>query len=202
MDILPRVKAVSAARTPWTVNVTWADGGEDRIDLTGLIHRSRHFCVFLDRPAAFRKVSVAPFGAGIEWENGLDYGADTLKMLADEQRPVTGADLSAFEADLKLSTAETAALLGVAARTVRAYRRAKRLPQSVAIAVRTIRASQTVLAAHYRPVGQRGRGRPRKDTHSARDKPRSVAAVLKRMPKPPRVEKRRAIELPLRRGDR
>ena len=100
---------------------------------------------------------------GIEWENGLDYGADTLKMMADERRPVSGADLVAFESDLNLSTSETAALLGLAERTVRAYRRAERLPQSIAIAIRTIRASNTVLAAHYRPVGQRRRGRPRKE---------------------------------------
>jgi len=163
MDTLPRVRSVSTARAPWTVNVTWADGGKDQVDLTGLIHRSRHFRVFLSEPAAFRRLSVAPFGAGIEWANGLDYGADTLKMVAEEQRPVSGADLLAFESDLNLSTSETAALLGLAERTVRSYRRAKRLPQSVAIAIRTIRASKTVLAAHYRPVGQRRRGRPKKE---------------------------------------
>jgi hypothetical protein len=162
-DKLPRIKSVSAGRVPWTLNVGWANGKKDRVDLTGLIHRSRHFRVFLDDPATFRKVRVVHFGGGIEWENGLDYGADTLKMLADEQRPVSGADLVAFEAELHLGTAETAALLGLAERTVRAYRKADRLPQSVAIALRTMRASNTVLAAHYRPVGHRARGRPRKD---------------------------------------
>jgi len=111
-------------------------------------------------------VRVADFGGGIEWENGLDYGADTLKVMAGEQRPMSGADLAAFESELDLSTAETAALLGLAERTVRAYRKAKRLPQSVAIAMRTIRASNTVLAAHYRPVGHRARGRPRKEAPS------------------------------------
>src|SRR5262245_27535449 len=164
VDTLPRLRSVSAARAPWTLNVVWADGARGRIDLTGLVHRSRHFRVFLDNPGAFRKVRVADFGGGVAWENGLDYGADTLKMLADEQRPVSGADLVAFESEFDLSTAETAVLLGLAERTVRAYRRAKRLPQSVAIALRTMRASNTVLAAHYRPVGQRARGRPRKET--------------------------------------
>lgn len=162
MDTLPRVKAVSPVRSPWTLSVTWADGTKDRVDLTGLIHRSRHFRVFLDNPVAFRKVRLLPFGGGIEWQNGLDYGADTLKMMADEQRPVSGRDLVAFESQLQLSTAETAALLGLAERTVRAYRTAKRLPHSVAIAIRTIRASNTVLAAHYRPVGHPARGRPKK----------------------------------------
>jgi len=46
MDALPRVKAVGAARAPWTINVTWNDGSKDRVDLTGLIHRSTHFGVF------------------------------------------------------------------------------------------------------------------------------------------------------------
>jgi|SRR5579863_948792 len=164
IDSLPRVKSVRAIRgTPWTLRVTWGDGMKDQVDLTGLIHRSRHFRIFLDQPAAFRKVRVADFGGGIEWENGLDYGADTLRMMTEEQRPVSGADLAAFETELHLSTAETAALLDLAERTVRAYRRAKRLPQSIAIAIRALRASNTVLAAHYRPAGHRGRGRPRRE---------------------------------------
>jgi hypothetical protein len=161
-DTLPRIKSVSATRAPWTLRVIWADRTKDRIDLTGLVHRSRHFRIFLDQPSAFRKIHVADFGGGIEWENGLDYAADTLKVMADEQRPVSGANLAMFESELNLSTAETAALLGLAERTVRAYRRAKRLPQSVAIAIRTISASNTVLAAHYRPAGHRARGRPKK----------------------------------------
>jgi hypothetical protein len=152
----------SAAHAPWTLNVTWADGTKERVDLTGLVHRSRHFRVFLGHTAAFRKVRVSHYGAGIEWDNGLDYGADTLKLMADEQRPVSGRDLVAFESELDLTTAETASLLGLAERTVRAYRTAKRLPHSVAIAIRTIRASNTVLAAHYRPVGHLARGRPKK----------------------------------------
>lgn len=167
MDALPRVKAVAAARAPFTLNIAWADGAKDRVDLTGLVHRSRHFRVFLDEPSAFRKVQVADFGGGIAWENGLDYGADTLRMLAEEQRPMSGADLVEFESDLQLTTAETAALLGLAVRTVRAYRAAKCLPQSVAIAIRTLRASNTVLAAHYRPAGRFGRGRPKKAGSSA-----------------------------------
>ena len=76
---------------------------------------------------------------------------------------MSGADLVAFESERNLSTAETAVLLGLAERTVRGYRAADRLPQAVAIAIRTIRASNTVLAAHYRPVGHRVRGRPKKE---------------------------------------
>ena len=83
---LPRVQAVSVAEgAPWTLNVIWANGEKSRVDLAGLVHRSRHFRVFLDEPDAFSKVGVTEWGSGIEWENGLDYGADTLKIMADEQ---------------------------------------------------------------------------------------------------------------------
>jgi hypothetical protein len=83
---LPRVQSASAAKAPWTLNVVWADGEKSRVDLTGLIHRSRHFRAFLDDPAGFRRVGVTEWGSGIEWENGLDYSADTLRIVADEQR--------------------------------------------------------------------------------------------------------------------
>ena len=159
---LPRVQSVNAAKAPWTLDIVWADGGKSRVDLTGLIHRSRHFRAFLDDPPGFRKVSVTEWGSGVEWENGLDYSADTLKMMADEQRPVTGSDLAEFETEHHLSTAETANLLGLAERTVRNYRAATKLPQAVAIAIRAFEASNTMLAAHYRPAGQTGVGRPKR----------------------------------------
>jgi hypothetical protein len=82
-------------------------------------------------------------------------------MMADEQRPVTGSDLRAFETEHDLSTAETAKMLGLAERTVRSYRTAAKLPQYVAIAIRALEASETVLVAHYRPAGQTGVGRPK-----------------------------------------
>lgn len=56
--------------------------------------------------------------------------------MADEQRRMTGADLVACESESNLSTAETANLLGIAARTVRSYRGADALPQAIAMALR------------------------------------------------------------------
>lgn len=161
MEETVRVKAVAAGKKPFSLVVVWSDGSKSAVDLTGLIHRSRHFRVFIDDPAAFRKVAVANFGSGIGWANGLDYAADTLRVLATEQRPLSGEDLVAFQSRHDLNTAETANLLRVAERTVRAYRTATELPAPVAIALRRMDSNPTVLAAHYRPVGQRKRGRPK-----------------------------------------
>jgi hypothetical protein len=162
MDDLPRVKTVSPTKAPFTLNVTWSDGSKSVADLTGLVHRSRHFGVFGNDPTAFRKVRVIAHGSGIGWENGLDYAATTLKMLADEQKPLNGKYLTGFQARHGLNAAETALVLHVAERTLRAYRASEELPAPIAISLRRMDSDPTIIAAHYRPIKRRERGRPKK----------------------------------------
>lgn len=161
MEPTARVKAVSAARKPLSLNVTWDGGEKSVIDLTGLVYRSRHFRVFLDDAAAFKKVKVVDFGSGIGWENGLDYAADTLKLLANEQKPLGGDFLVGFQFRHNLNTAEIANLLRIAERTVRAYRSTVELPAPIAFSLRRMDGDPTVFAAHYRPIERRKRGRPK-----------------------------------------
>ena len=160
---LPRVRKVEAPkRYPLALDVTWDDGTKSRIDMTGLVHSSRHFKVFADDITAFEHVKPVGYGSGIGWANGLDYSAVTLKTLANEQQALRGKDLTDFEKKFALNTAETAALLHVAERTVRAYRAAEALPETVAMALRSFASDPTIFAAHYRPVTRRERGRPAK----------------------------------------
>lgn len=160
-DLLSRVKAVEAAKAPLSLRITWGDGTRSDVDLTGLIHSSRHFAVFSRDTAAFRRVKPVSYGSGIGWDNGLDYSAATLRTLAEQQRALSGKDLTAFESRHGLNTAETAMLLHVAERTVRAYRGLKTLPEPIAIALRAFDGDPTVFAAHYRPISRRQRGRPK-----------------------------------------
>jgi hypothetical protein len=116
----------------------------------------------MEDAAAFRRVKPVAYGTGIGWENGLDYSATTLKTLADEQRTLSGDDLVAFEDKFDLNTAETASLLHIAERTVRSYRAALVLPETIAMALRAFESDPTIFAAHFRPIARRERGRPRK----------------------------------------
>ena len=167
MEELRRIKSVSAVRNrPYVLNIVWKDAGVDRVDLTGVVHRLKAFTPLRD-PAAFRKVRVIADGLGIGWKGGLDYAARSLRLLADEQRSLTGADLVAFERAAGLSTAETAEVLDVAPRTIVSYRRSPRLPRAIASMLRSMRNDPAVLAAHYRPIERRPRGRPRKEPLSA-----------------------------------
>ncbi|MEI9990898.1 MAG: hypothetical protein WDM86_12735 [Rhizomicrobium sp.] len=158
----PRVKAVEAAKEKLSLRVTWDDGTKSRVDLTGLVHSSRHFAGFAEDQAAFRRVRPVGYGSGIGWDNGLDYSAATLRTLAEQQRPLSGRELAAFERKHGLNTAETAAMLDVAERTIRSYREADVLPEPIAVTLRALDGDPTVFAAHYRPVARRKRGRPRK----------------------------------------
>jgi hypothetical protein len=162
MSKLPRVKAVQAAKTPLSLDVRWDDGTSSKVDMTGLVHSSRHFNVFAEDAAAFRRVKPVAYGSGIGWANGLDYSAETLRTLAEQQRTLSGKDLVAFETKHSLNGAETAAMLDIAERTLRNYRQADVLPESLAMALRALDGDATVFAAHYRPVARRERGRPKK----------------------------------------
>ncbi len=167
MEELRRLKSVSAVRgKPYVLRVSWRDGSANIVDLTGVVHRLKAFAPLRD-PAAFRKASVIAEGFGIGWQGGLDYAARSLWLLADEQRSLSGADLVEFERSAGLTTAETAKILDVAPRTIVSYRRSPRLPRPVASMLRSMRNEPTVLAAHYRPMRSRPRGRPRKDASRA-----------------------------------
>jgi hypothetical protein len=159
VDKLPRIKSVKAGKD-WTLQVTWDDGSRDRVDLTGLVTRSRHFRAFLDDPAVFGEVQVAHYGSALAWPNGLDYGADTLKVMAEEQRAFSGEDLTRFAKDYQLNAAELALLLDVTERTIRKYRGLARLPNAIALALRAFRSNRTIFDAHYRPIVRRPPGRP------------------------------------------
>jgi Protein of unknown function (DUF2442) len=162
VDSLPGVKSVTAGKKGWALDVVWSDNRKTRVDLTGLVHRSKHFHVFVDNPKAFQNVATVNFGSGIGWENGLDCSAATLRTLAEEQRPMKGKDLTAFEQKYDLNSAEVAALLQIAERTVRAYKAADVLPTTIAMSLRSLDADPARFAAHFRPIERRDRGRPRK----------------------------------------
>ena len=85
-DFLPRIKHAWGDRGPYCLIVEWDNGEISKIDFSELLLRSQHLCQFANDHYAFARVRPNEFGTGIEWDNGLDYSARALKMLADEQK--------------------------------------------------------------------------------------------------------------------
>jgi hypothetical protein len=126
------------------------------VDLTGLFSRSRHFAPLLKDEAAFSAVAVIENGLGLEWPiatkwGRLDVSAATVRRIAVEQQPMSGAEFAAWRRELGLSLIESAKLLGLGRRTVMGYLKRDELPQVVAIACRALARDKHLLAAHYVP---------------------------------------------------
>jgi len=133
------------------------DRREYTLDLTGLIARSRNFAPLMDDAETFAKAEIVEDGLGVAWPvatkwGRLDVAASTLRRIAEEQRPMTGADFAEWRTTLRLSLTETAKLLGLSRRTIMGYLKKNEVPPVVAIACRAVAHDKHLLAAHYVPA--------------------------------------------------
>ena len=96
---------VSSGRT---LQVRFAkDRREYELDLTGLIARSRHFAPLIGDTETFAKAAIIEGGLGVAWPvptkwGPLDVSATTLRRIAEEQQPMTGADFAKWRKSLGL----------------------------------------------------------------------------------------------------
>src|SRR6266852_8548571 len=133
------------------------DRREHELDLTGLFARSKHFLPLMKDGKTFSKAAIVEDGLGVAWPvetewGRLDLSASTLRRIAEEQQPMTGADFAEWRRSLGLSLTEAAKLLGVGRRTITGYLKKDELPRVVAIACRALARDQHLLAAHYVPA--------------------------------------------------
>jgi hypothetical protein len=138
--------------------VRFAGDRRDReLDMTGLIARSAHFAPLMDDAETFAKAAIVEDGLGVAWPvqtkwGRLDVSASTLRRIAEEQQPMTGADFAQWRTTLGLSLTEAATLLGIGRRTIMGYMKKDELPSVVAIACRALARDKHLLAAHYVPA--------------------------------------------------
>ena len=127
------------------------------LDLTGLIARSRHFAPLMEDAESFARIDIIDDGLGVAWPletkwGRLDLSGSTLRRIAEEQLPMSGADFAKWRKSLGLSLTEAAKLLGVGRRTIMGYLKKNELPPVVAIACRALARDKLVFAAHYVPA--------------------------------------------------
>lgn len=138
---IPPIASVAADRKPLTLRVTWQNGEESRVDVSGLIDTFRVFKPLRRSQVLFRTVRVGEHGTDIVWSDEIDMAADTLWRLAQEQ---SGATMSqaAFKnwRKRKAYTLDAAAMaLGLSRRMVAYYEEgSKPIPRVVALATRAL----------------------------------------------------------------
>lgn len=96
---IPMVTKVRPARDR-TLRVRFAgDRCEYVLDLTGLIARSKHFAPLMEDADMFAGIDIVDDGIAVAWPlqtkwSRLDLSGSTLRRIAEEQLPMTGADFS------------------------------------------------------------------------------------------------------------
>ncbi len=138
---MPRILSVEADQQPLTLRVRWDQGGESRIDVSGLIEAFRAYAPLRRSAKLFQQVRVGEYGTDIVWSDGIDMAADTLWRLAQEQAGVTmSADAFRRWRERKAYTLDAAAhALGLSRRMVAYYEQgAKPIPRIVALATRAL----------------------------------------------------------------
>ncbi len=136
---IPRIEAVEAGERPLTLHVRWTHGGENLIDVSGMIASFRIFTPLRADPERFAAVKVGEYGTHVAWSDDIDMAASTLWRLAQEQSDATmTADAFRHWRERKAYTLDAAAqALGLSRRTV-AYcdRGARPIPRTVALVVK------------------------------------------------------------------
>ncbi|WP_139247235.1 helix-turn-helix transcriptional regulator [Hyphomicrobium sp. NDB2Meth4] len=91
---MPKIAAVSVV-TPNLIDVTWATGRSERIDLTGWIATGSTILAPLTDPAVFATARVDKNGSGVSWGGDDDLAIDAfhLSMIAGD-----AADVAAYDA--------------------------------------------------------------------------------------------------------
>jgi hypothetical protein len=152
-----RIKAVEAL-PGHRLRIQWHDSDRDTVDMTGVVNHLPQFAPLKDA-GAFATVRVVAYGSGIEWDNGLDYSADSLACLAEVQQRMTGKDFRRWKQQMRLSLREVADLFGMAPSTMKTYLAPEReLPVAFQIACLAMQRDKAVFLGRYRP---RAVGRPR-----------------------------------------
>jgi hypothetical protein len=114
----PNIKAVAASGGK-AVEITWASGKIDRVDLAALIDDLAGLAT-LDDLSVFDAVAIGEEGWSLIWPDGAEIGTDTLWRLAREQAgeatPIE--EFAAWRARNRLSLSDAALALGITRRMV------------------------------------------------------------------------------------
>jgi hypothetical protein len=78
-----RIVRADIVSTP-VLRVLFDDGAERAVDFPGIVERSKWFRM-LSVPTTFETVEIINNGRALQWITGVDYCADALRIMADEQ---------------------------------------------------------------------------------------------------------------------
>lgn len=135
---------------PLRLETTWSDGKSMTIDFAPVLARSKPEAPIqaLHKPALFERVTVAEWGHGLDWPDGLSMDADRLRDIAVEQEGGSSSQFAAWMVRHQLSPRSAAEALGTTRYMVTHYRIGSRpVPRTVLLACKGWEAERSEEAA-------------------------------------------------------
>ena len=130
-----KLEHVSAA-SGLKLAVQWDDGRTASIDLSKVIAARKNLAPLADS-ATFGAVSLSGDGWSVEWPCGIDFGAQQLRRLADEQagETMSSADFRRWMDGHAMTLERAAEALGLSRRTIAYYLSGEQaIPKTVLLA--------------------------------------------------------------------
>ena len=99
---IPRISTVKA-QAPSTLTITWDDGHTASVELAGWIATGGEILKPLADPDLFRTAHLSDYSSAVAWGDDEDtvLAIDSLhlRLIADAQRKIDGAELGKWQAD-------------------------------------------------------------------------------------------------------
>ncbi len=89
-----RLRIVAPIKGTTKLYAEWENGEEAVVEFKESIQRAKGFQPLAD-PKIFEKVHLGSWGCCIEWTDEIDFGSDTLRLMASEQGTVVTRKKSA-----------------------------------------------------------------------------------------------------------
>lgn len=123
------------------------------INLAGWIGMGGEDLAGLRQSTEFAKARVGSHGGSICWDDNEDVSIDVvhLSLLAEMQRPFTGADLIAWQTRMGLSNTEAAGMFDRSLSAWSGYRNGRQIPGAIKIVCHATARDPIIMNAHYRP---------------------------------------------------
>lgn len=156
---VPRIRETRTIG-PMSLAITWADGLEDAVDLSGWIGAGGTALAPLTEPSLFATAAIVEHGGAVQWGDDEDLAIDSahIEALVEQQQPFGEAELNAWMVELGVSNQEAADMIGVGLSTWHTYKSGTAaIPRGVQIACRALARDKVMFEANYRP---RRNGRP------------------------------------------
>ncbi|MFC4235964.1 hypothetical protein ACFOY8_12030 [Thalassospira xianhensis] len=141
------VSAEVVFHAPFTIRVLWGNSEHVTVDLSGLIACDPTYSAFTQNPSAFHDLTISD--GEMRWGNGLKMTSESLRLMAEEQRSGSDAELlEQLQSRHQLTNGQLAHALGYQESQIKNFKAGRaKMSHSVLVTIRAMLRDPHILYA-------------------------------------------------------